>query len=374
MKKLIVIHNIFPVYIKGFWDKLLYSKDFDVDFYFSNKTYQGIKAINPISSYRRPLLEKFHFTHNFYLKKYLIWQTSVVSTCLFKEFDTAIFLGEATIISTWVGSIIARLRGKKVIFRGHGLYGNEKSIKLLARKLFYSIPNEHLIYSEGSKNYMIKNGFSNENIHVIYNSLQYDLQKKIFDELVNGSIKKTWKYFKNKNPILFFMGRLTKEKKIDLLIDAVSNLNKEKPKYNLLVIGDGDEYSFLRKKSLKLIENGTCHFTGKVFDEFQLANYIYFSDLCVSPGNIGLTAIHSLTYGTPIATHNNNLNQGPEFEIIHDSVNGFFFKENDCQSLEKKIQKWFQKDNNNIKKESLREIIDLKYNPNYQFKLLKRII
>ena len=49
------------------------------------------------------------------------------------------------------------------------------------------------------------------------------------------------------------------------------------------------------------------------------------SDLTVSPGNIGLTAIHSLSYGTPVCSHSNFNNQMPESEAIINFEKWFFF-------------------------------------------------
>ena len=152
------------------------------------------------------------------------------------------------------------------------------------------------------------------------------------------------------------------------------SINQNKLKLNLLIIGGGEEYLSLKEMASELIELGQCHFTGEVYEEKELANYIYYSDLCISPGNVGLTAIHSLTYGTPIASHSNKLNQGPEHEIIIDYVNGFYFKENSITSLTDNLLKWFEQKHKNVDKESLRKPIDLKYNPNYQFDLIRKVI
>ena len=373
MKKILVIHNIFPVYIKGFWDKLIYSNELDFEFYFTKKDFKGIKGLKIEEYYKNEEQKKFHFVKNYVFNGILFWQSGIVKTCVFKKYDGIIFLGEANIISTWIASIAARIRGKKVIFRGHGLYGNEKGIKLFLRKIFYKIPSENLTYSEGAKKRLIEKGFSENKTHVIYNSLQYTYQKELFDKFQNGKIKKDWNFFGTDHPVLFFLGRLTKEKKIDLLVKSLMELNKNEIKFNLLIVGDGEEYQNLKNIASELIENGQCYFTGTVYEEQKLANYIYYSDLCISPGNVGLTAIHSLTYGTPIATHNNSLRQGPEHEIIQDFVNGFYFQENSSLSIVENTLKWFAQQQK-VDKKLLRQQIDLKYNPNYQFDLLKRIV
>lgn len=373
MKKLLIIHNIFPTYIKGFWDKLIFSKEIDVDFYFSFKTFNGIKSLKTNQNYNKGYQNKFHFIKNYIYKNIIFWQTGVLTVSLFQKYDAIIFLGEANIISTWLAAILARTRMKKVIFRGHGMYGNEIGIKLFLRKLFYKIPNEHLVYSEGAKKVMLQNGFSKKKIHVIYNSLNYKLQKDLFIKFQNKQIKKSWSFFGNDYPTVFFLGRLTKEKKIDLLITSIIKASNEL-KINLLIIGNGEKYNDLRENAEELVKIGQCHFTKDVYDEKELANYIYYSDLCISPGNIGLTAIHSLSYGTPIGTHRNRLNQGPEHEIIVDFVNGFYFDENSIDSLTENLLKWFEINHKKIDKELLRKPIDMMYNPDYQFEIIKDII
>lgn len=373
MKKILVVHNIYPVYIKGFWDKLIYSNEFEFEFYFSPIDFKGIRGLNIEKNYKNQEQKKFLYVKNYVFNGILIWQSGIIKTCLLKKYESVIFLGEANIISTWIASVIARIRRKKVIFRGHGLYGNEKGIKLFLRKLFCKIPNVNLTYSEGAKKRMIDKGFSKNKTHVIFNSLQYKYQKELFDKLQSGKIKKDWDFFDMDHPVLFFLGRLTKVKKIDLLVKALIELNRSDKKFNLLIIGDGEEYQSLKKNAAELIEKGQCYFTGNVYKEQKLANYIYYSDLCISPGNVGLTAIHSLTYGTPVATHNNSLRQGPEHEIIQDFVNGFYFQENSSLSIVENTLEWFEH-HQKVDKKMLRQPIDLKYNPNYQFDLLKRIV
>ena len=95
------------------------------------------------------------------------------------------------------------------------MYGNEKGFKLFFRKLFYKIPSFHLVYSERSKNIMIKNGFlKDKKINVIYNSLDFDSQKRIFNNLQIGAIQKNWFFFLIMiSQLFFFWGDLQERKK-----------------------------------------------------------------------------------------------------------------------------------------------------------------
>lgn len=96
--------------------------------------------------------------------------------------------------------------------------------------------------------------------------------------------------------------------------------------------------------------------------------------MCVSPGNVGLTAIHSLTYGTPVCTHDDMANQMPEAGAIEDGYNGFF-KKGSVDNLKKKIENWFSKDVDRRKlKEQCYEIVVEYYNPEYQLSVFERLI
>lgn len=57
------------------------------------------------------------------------------------------------------------------------------------------------------------------------------------------------------------------------------------------------------------------------------AELIYNADLCVAPGNIGLTAMHAMMFGCPCISHNDFSWQMPEFEAIVPYKTGNFLKE-----------------------------------------------
>jgi glycosyltransferase involved in cell wall biosynthesis len=57
---------------------------------------------------------------------------------------------------------------------------------------------------------MLDEGYSENSIHVIYNSMDYEEQYRIRQEQVNCDIFE--KYFNNSDPIILFIGRLRKDK------------------------------------------------------------------------------------------------------------------------------------------------------------------
>ena len=374
-EKILFITNFFPSYRKSIWKKLLNNNKADVKFYFDPIQNEGIQVEDLFFSESNKLKNSFKEVKNFYFFGRVIWQSKIIKECLLASFNQAIFIGDMNILSTWIGLLICRVRNKKTILWTHGFYGNENYIKRLLRILFYSIGNKYLLYEQRGKKLMIKAGFDSSKIFVIYNSLDYGLQKKYFETYQKNNIKKEFTFFKNsKLKTILFLGRLTSVKKIDLLIKNLKKLNSQKVNFNLLIIGEGPQESLLKKMSKEGLEKGWIYFYGKTYEESELSKLIYSSDLMVSPGNTGLNSIHTLSYGTPVGTHNNFDKQMPEAAIIEDKKTGFFFNENDSDDLSIKIDLWFSKFNINLTRAERRRIIDEKYNPEFQIKEIQKAL
>lgn len=374
MRKVVMFSNIFPYYSKAFWTLLVRKIDnLRIGIQFEDN--RGIKLVDITKNYSKKNQDKFFKVKNILIKnKHLVYQFGVVYRSLFWKMDKAIFLGDAKVISTWIASLILRIRGTEVIFWTHGFYGKENLLKLFIRKLFYTLSNKFIVYERRGKKLMINNGFDPSKIYVIFNSLDFDLNNKIYRKLVSINKNSTSKVFHDPTkPIVSFIGRLTPQKKLDLLINAINKINENNYNLNLLVIGDGKEKEKLEKLAKKGLEKKQIFFYGEVYDNHDAGQLLFDSTLCVSPGNVGLTAIHSLSFGTPVLTHDNFDNQMPEAEAIEEGKNGGFFRENDINDLVNKIN-FFALNNKLITKETCRKIILKYYNPNYMFKTFDRLI
>ena len=174
MKKVLYFNNIFPLYRESIWKLLLNETQYDFNIFYSDQVLNNIQPYKP-----RPdeFPNKLNILKNYFFFGTLIWQSKVINKIVKGDFDIAIFMGNMSIISTWIGAIICRFYKKKVFFWTHGLYGNESFIKKKIRILFLRLANKNILYEDRAKEMLIKEGF-NKNILKLYNSLNYDLQLK----------------------------------------------------------------------------------------------------------------------------------------------------------------------------------------------------
>jgi glycosyltransferase involved in cell wall biosynthesis len=370
MKKVLIVYHYISHYRIPIFNLLSKSNKNEYTILSGEKADINIKTADTVLSETDPISGgiRWEIIKNYWFLKYFLIQPSVLKYSFNKKYDTIIFLGTMYYITTWLGAIIAKIRGKKVIFWTHGYIKDEKNLKGFIRYIFYSLADEILVYGQRAKDILISKGFPKERVSLIYNSLDYDNQKLIRTK--SNTIYKNNTFFKNNLPVFGFIGRLTIQKKIDLLLITLSEINKDGPKANLLIIGDGEQMEVLKIKAKKLgLDDYVC-FYGACYDENKIFELISLMKVIVSPGEVGLTAIHSLSFGVPVITHNRFDMQMPEYEAVVEGVTGGFFEyDNPIQSLIEKLDYWLFKNDNKNTVNNCYKVIDQYYNPYIQNKI-----
>lgn len=342
-------------------------KNLDCDFYFGNIEEGNINKIN-----HKLFNNTIVYLNTKKLFKNFNWISGMVPI-LFKEYDKYILTADPFILSNWFFLMLNIPLKNKIYLWGHGWYGREGKVKKIVKILFFKLCDGVFLYGNYAKKLMESEGIDSKKLHVIYNSLDYELQLKIRKKLQLSSTFQD--IFKNNYPVIIFTGRLTKVKNIDLLIESHNLLNKKGIKLNVFILGEGSEKSVLEKLVIEKGLEKHYWFYGECYDEHKIGDFFYNSLVCVSPGNVGLTGIHSMAYGCPVITHNNFSKQMPEFEAIESLKTGYFFNEGDVQDLSNCILTCL---NNSFNREKIRQncfkVVDKYYNPNYQIELLNKVL
>ena len=208
-----------------------------------------------------------------------------------------------------IPALISKILNKKIIF----YEGNEYPWNIYRNYKVSSISWSYNIFTGKvalkladrivAQNVRIKRGmlrYTNKEIEVIPVAVDTEFFKPVFK--------------KNEN-IVGFLGRLEKEKGVDLLLEIVDLAMKKYPELKFMIIGDGSyRNKFVDKKNVVFLS---------WVPRNKLPEYINKADVFISCQEwIGLGESEILACGRPLITLNSLVNQ----EIIKPNFNGFLCK------------------------------------------------
>ncbi|WP_119939611.1 glycosyltransferase [Neorhizobium sp. NCHU2750] len=369
MANVSVIYHHYPHYRRPVVTELYHSGQHSYKFWGSHDVVNGIEVfpgddtviINPLSFKTKG-------------KRWIL--TGYWPAILDRSVDVVIILGNPNMLATWKMALMARMTGRKVLFWAHGWLKREPFVKRMMRNIYFRMANKILVYGVRAKEIGAESGYPCERISVIYNSLDFDKSQKILARICNS------KTFTNAPQRLFLLpslplvictARITSACRFDLLFEAARMLSQKGKPVNILLVGDGPERLGLEDMAKQLKIN--VYFFGACYDEDVLAELIHGADLTVSPGKVGLTAIHSLSYGTPVITHDNLDEQMPEVEAIIPGVSGELFRYGDAADLANSINSWLATDHDRkVVREECIKIVASTWNPAMQRKLIDQAV
>lgn len=135
---------------------------------------------------------------------------------------------------------------------------------------------------------------------------------------------------------LLFVGALQKRKRLDLVIDAFAEISDALPGDTTLdIVGDQpkegevgrfkidvETRSVLRQQAEAAGVGERVVFHAGTQNEEDLANFFKRAHAYVSPGHVGLGALHSFAYGVPVVTRKKQYpSHGAEIENLKDGHN-----------------------------------------------------
>jgi glycosyltransferase involved in cell wall biosynthesis len=364
-----VVYHVWPHYREAVMRAMDRSERVAYDFFGSGDALEGIRHADPgvvarfvVSPWRR--------------RAGLLWQPAAVRAAREGTYDALIFLADPHFLSTWAAAISARMRRVPVLFWGHGWLRREGAAKRRFRAVFFKLAQRMLVYAERARRLGEESGFPRERIAVVYNSLDLPAADAAIARIESGaldSVRPQAFFADPRRPLIVCTARLTARCRFDLLVEAAGRLAQRGRPVNVLLVGDGPERGALGELATR--RGVAVHFFGACYDEEVLAQLIYRSDLTVSPGKIGLTAMHSLMYGTPAVTHGDLDAQMPEVEAIEEGVTGAFFRCGDAASLADAMEDWFRRaPARQAVRDAARAAIHARWNPAVQARIIERAV
>ena len=195
----------------------------------------------------------------------------------------------------------AQEKGYKVVLTPHGMLEpwiiqRNYWIKKLPALLLYqkkAVQQADYLHAtaESEKKNLLKLGY-NQRIAIIPNGI----------EVSKIRMKDSWK----RNKEVLFLSRIHVKKGIDLLIEAIAQLEDELDEYRFIIAGEGDENYIrtLKEQAQSLSISDKIQFIGGVYGKEKWKRFQQ-ADLFVLPSyseNFGIVVAEALASGTPVLT------------------------------------------------------------------------
>jgi glycosyltransferase involved in cell wall biosynthesis len=289
-------------------------KNGDIDFVFASDpdgSHYALKTMSP-----HVLREHIGLKNRYWGRA--MWQSGVLRIVLSKSYDSYVFTGDVSVFSTWLGALIARVRRKPVLFWTIGWHRPERGTKSLLRLTFYRLASRLMVYGNTAKRLGTSAGYPADRISVIYNSIGQTTQP------TTGAA--------SSHPVanVGAIARLKSAKRFDLLLRAVSDLNRAGTPVRVTLGGEGPEHDVLHDLAEELGVDLTL--TGAVYGVDDTKRFYDSLDVTVIPTYAGLSIIQSLSHGVPVITDDDIYGQGPEWEAVTKET-GRIFEHDDVASL-----------------------------------------
>jgi len=139
----------------------------------------------------------------------------------------------------------------------------------------------------------------------------------------------------NEKTDVIFVGRLIKEKNVNVLIKSIKLLKYEMTDIKCLIIGDGPERRKLEKSVLDLDLGENIEFLGFLENHDDVISHIKTSKVFVLPSmreGFGIVALEANACGLPVVTLIHDRNAAKD--LVENGINGFI-----CRLSEKEITK-----------------------------------
>lgn len=366
--KLCCVFNYNPLYRWPIFHAM--DEVFGCDFYFGDTVFQKIERFDPtqLSGFQQLIISKKVGKQGF------VWHKGIRSI-FSKRYTHYLITGSTGYFVNWLILIYAKLTKRKLYYWTHGIHSPILSRRSrIINTLFYKNADGIFLYGRYAIPYMISIGCEEEKLHIIHNSLNTTLQSSIYDIISKSDLYTS--HFGNNNPTAIYIGRIQKRKKIDELLRALAICREKSHEVNLAIIGPyEDDESIIQLTSDLGLDNQVWYY-GPCYDEKSIAELLYNADVSVCPAAVGLSCIHSLSYGTPVITNNDFVNQMPEFEAIQEGITGSFFEKESIHDLADKIIFWTSRSDSEKRhtREIARQEILERWSVHYQINVLKSVL
>lgn len=381
-KKCLIVYHFFAHYRLHILRELMRDEEWDFEMVSDSQTAAGIKGIDPNLA-NVPIQEgglRWSFVQNCMIlgqRFPFLWQKGLLKRLDRADYDAVIFLGSIYFISTWFAQRKVRRMGKQVMYWTHGFLGKDSNLLGRIRHAFYRRADACLLYGERAKSIMLDSGFyESKQLQVIYNSLDYEAMERsrlAMTYEARNELRQSL-FGTDSEPIIVAVGRVNEVKRLDLLLQGLAVLQDKQVKFRCLIVGDGSQLESLKALASELKIDSRVVFYGAAYGD-DVNRLLLASNICVIPGDIGLSAMHAMSAGLPAISHNCFERQMPEYEAIVEGVTGSFYEYGSISDLANTMELWIS---NSEKMQSAKshclEKVGTQFNADYQVRIIRETL
>lgn len=347
IKKIFLLQEIIPSYRVPVFRRLALLDGVDLTVFYSRSSKamirENLKSANDIDGFRSVkigLLELGSYSYQFGILWHVLrGRPDVMVTGNAGSLDRFLLLGLCKLLGIrmlWFQGGVPYMDDKRIqeyanqgrLNRWFGEYNPKRWLMLKADGL--------IAYSEHAKRYFVMQGFREEMIWVAPNSPDTEALE-VYRKgwlLREGELEAERKRFSPQGQkVIFLLGRLNKDRKVDVLMQALRLLREKGLEMSLVIVGDGSERDQLKNMATHLgLDN--VFFEGAIYDEMELSKYFMVSDIFVTPGVSSLAIKMAMFFGRPVVT----VDHGLEVHDVQEGVNGFVFPMDNVKALAEKMQ------------------------------------
>ena len=251
-----------------------------------------------------------------------LWQNNLLAYKVQKN-DIVVISGNPRYISSIIFIFKVRLLGGKIVWWSHYRSSTSKNWRMKLRLGLMKIANGIVFYTQDEVNEYLSKIKQKEDRPIIglNNGIDIIPIKRIREDYDADTRQRE----------ILFLGRTSDKANFNILLEALKYpiLNN----ITLNVIGNDDQYSYLKGDKSNIFNGSKINWYGKLIDEQEIS---YIANRCrifVYPGAVGLSLIHAMAYGLPCLVHSDRLQHMPEIAAFKTGITGSTFYPGDPRDL-----------------------------------------
>lgn len=328
--RVLVYYFAFPHYRKSILAELVDTQDVEVELRSGSVSRGGVKCLTAADIAELEVADSLRLGP-------FTYERHTVGRAISAEYHSVIVAPALSSLSTWA---IVLLRF--ILRRRTYLWGDCGHLQGWLRPRLQEVMNRMssglLVYGEASAKGAQRFGTPPRKISIVHNANQSNADRWDTDSsraAYRRTVENVQLAKEEGRIVLVHAGRLTPDKRPEVLLDALTPLRSRYSGVELHILGDGPSLEALTMHA----NSDLVSFHGAIYDELVKSKILSEATLVVAPYAMGLLAVDALRAGVPVLLPDNPMS-GSEVEILTPRINAVTFEAGNPEALAAAVDEW----------------------------------